>query len=70
MDTQNRTLIGKDHPFSIARKDIVEFLNSQRKMGIRHGRQDIWVVSSARVFTKASRRLNEKLGIHVVNKRW
>lgn len=60
-------LIGSDNPSRIAMKDISEYLRSQNiqivdKMG------DVWVVTPSRMANKETRKLNNELGLHKVNK--
>lgn len=60
-------LIGSDIPYRIAMKDISEYLRSQN-LQIADENGDVWVVTPSRLFNKETRKLNNELGLHKVNK--
>jgi len=60
-------LIGSDIPYRIAMKDISEYLRSQN-LHLADENGDVWVVTPSRMFNKETRKLNNELGLHKVNK--
>ena len=60
-------LIGSDIPYRIAMKDISEYLRSQNLQKVDEN-GDVWVVTPSRIFNKETRKLNNELGLHKVNK--
>jgi hypothetical protein len=60
-------LIGSDIPYRIAMKDISEYLHSQN-LHLADENGDVWVVTPSRLFNKETRKLNNELGLHKVNK--
>lgn len=60
-------LIGSDNPYRIAMKDISEYLHSQN-LHLADENGDVWVVTPYRMFNKETRKLNNELGLHKVNK--
>jgi len=60
-------LIGSNILYRIAMKDISEYLRSQN-LQIVDENGDVWVVTPSRMFNKETRKLNNELGLHKVNK--
>jgi hypothetical protein len=56
--------IGLNSPSKIAQQDILKDLHGLYEKTDR----DIWVVLPSMMFNKESRKLNQKLGLHKINK--
>jgi hypothetical protein len=57
----------KESPFKQASKDILDYLNNE---GISSycGNQEVWIVLPTVMLSKYTRSLNNKLGLHKINK--